>query len=183
MWDGVFVPFARGCVSTDADIGRAEDALGFSLPGSYRSFCRDCGAGLANGYFRIATPLPYEAADLVLRSELIAHSIGAVLATRAAHRFEVEGDDDSVVERACFFGEGEGGEFLFFDVVPSRADYEIWVMGADLETVRFGGADLRDLVTRTRGPAVRGILGMGSAPLGSAFEGIEAAVLARAALS
>ena len=103
----------------------------------------------------------------------MAHSIGAVLSDRPDHGFEVEGDDPSVVERACFFGRSEAGEFLFWDVVPGRPEYEIWVMGADLESVRFGGADLGDLLRRVQGPAVRGILGMGAAPLPSTFAGDE----------
>jgi len=45
------------------------------------------------------------------------------------------------------------------------------VMGADLESVRFGGADLEDLMRRLQGPAVRGILGMAAAPLPSTFVG------------
>ncbi|GJE16463.1 SMI1/KNR4 family protein [Methylobacterium marchantiae] len=176
MWQTVFAEFAAGPKAEAAEIERAETELGFALPESYRSFCLACGAGLAGGSVRIAIPSPSESADLVTRSELIAHSIASVIETREGHRFEVEGDDPAVVERACFFGETEAGEFLFWDVVPGtdgdeRREYEIWVMGADLESVRFGGADLYDLMRRLQGPAVRGILGMGAEPLPSSFLG------------
>ena len=131
---------------------------------------------LACGSIRIAVPSSTESADLVTRSELIAHSIASVIEMREGHRFDIEGDDPSVVERACFFGETEAGEFLFWDVAvgtdeAGRREYEIWVMGADLESVRFGGSDLPDLMRRVQGPAVRGILGMGAEPLPSTFLG------------
>jgi hypothetical protein len=171
MWETVFAPCAPGPVSTQAELERAEADLGFALPESYRAFCRTLGAGLANGHFRVAIPSPDPEADLVGRSELMAHSISAVLADRPGHRFEVEGDDPGVIDRACFFGQTEAGEFLFWDVVPGRDEYEIWVLGADLEAIRFGGADLLDLMRRSRGPAVRGILGMGAEPLSAAFVG------------
>ncbi|MCJ2128893.1 SMI1/KNR4 family protein [Methylobacterium sp. E-045] len=176
MWQTVFAEFTAGPKADPVDLDRAEAELGFPLPESYRGFCLDCGIGLACGSLRIAIPSPSESADLVTRSELIAHSIACVLETREGHRFEVEGDDPSVVERACFFGETEAGEFLFWDVVlgadgAERREYEIWVMGADLESVRFGGADLPNLMRRLQGPAVRGILGMGAEPLPSSFLG------------
>ncbi|NEU13970.1 SMI1/KNR4 family protein [Methylobacterium sp. BTF04] len=171
MWETVFTRCVPGPVSTQADIARAEADLGFSLPESYRTFSATCGAGLANGHFRIAIPSADVETDLVGCSELMAHSIAAVIDLRPDHRFEVEGDDASVVDRACFFGRSEAGEFLFWDVVPDRGEYEIWVMGADLESVRFGGADLADLMRRSQGPAVRGILGMGAEPLSATFVG------------
>ncbi|GJD76535.1 SMI1/KNR4 family protein [Methylobacterium goesingense] len=171
MWETVFEPCAPGPLAGTADLERAETELGFALPESYRAFCRTLGAGLANGHFRVAIPGADPETDLVGRSELIAHSIAAVLEGREGHRFEVEGDDPSVIERACFFGQTEAGEFLFWDVVPGRDEYEIWVLGADLESIRFGGADLVDLMRRSRGPAVRGILGMGAEPLPASFVG------------
>lgn len=171
MWDTVFTQSVAGPVSAPADLDRAEAAFGFLLPESYRSFCSTCGAGLADGHFRVAIPSADPETDVVGLSELMAHSIAAVLDGREDHRFEVEGDDASVVERACFFGRSEAGEFLFWDVVPDRAEYEIWVLGADLESVRFGGADLADLMRRCQGPTVRGILGMGAEPLPATFVG------------
>ncbi len=175
MWQTVFAEFVAGPPADESGLDRAEAELGFPLPASYRSFCLACGAGLACGSVRIAIPSPVETADLVTRSELIAHSIAAVLETRDGARFEVEGDDPTVVERAAFFGETEAGAFLFWDVVPGEdggpREYEIWVMDADLESVRFGGADLADLLRRLQGPAVRGILGMGADPLPSSFLG------------
>lgn len=171
MWETVFAPCAPGPVSTDADLDRAEAELGFALPESFRAFCRTLGAGRANGTFRVATPSPDPERDLVGRAELIAHSISAVLAERTDHRFEVEGDDPGVIERAFFFGETEAGAFLFWDVVPGRDEYEIWVLGPDLESIRFGGADLVDLMRRSRGPAVRGIFGMDAEPLPASFVG------------
>lgn len=171
MWETVFAPCAPGPVSTDADLDRAEAELGFALPESFREFCRTLGAGRANGTFRVATPSPDPERDLVGRAELIAHSISAVLAGRTDHRFDVEGDDPSVIERAFFFGETEAGAFLFWDVVPGRDEYEIWVLGPDLESIRFGGANLVDLMRRSRGPAVRGIFGMDAEPLPASFVG------------
>lgn len=175
MWETVFTSFTPGPVSAQADLARAETEFGFALPESYRSFCLACGAGVAAGSFRVAVPSDDPETDVVGTSELMAHSIAAVLDRREDHRFEVEGDDATVVERACFFGRSEGGEFLFWDVVPGRGEYEIWVLGADLESVRFGGADLADLMRRCQGPAVRGILGMGAEPLPATFVGDETA--------
>ncbi|MFK5598995.1 SMI1/KNR4 family protein [Methylobacterium sp. HMF5984] len=183
MWNTVFERLHPGARSSDAEIARAEAELGFALPESYRSFCRDCGAGLANGHFRIATPQPYPAADLVTRAEIIADSINAAIAALSAadapHRFAIEDDDLSRLARACFFGEGEDGSFLFWDVAGA-GEYPIWVMAADLETVRFGGDSLDAFFRRTQGLAILDVLGDGTPPLASTFEGIEAAVLARA---
>ncbi|MCJ2042816.1 SMI1/KNR4 family protein [Methylobacterium sp. J-059] len=183
MWNTVFERLHPGARSSDAEIARAEAELGFALPESYRSFCRDCGAGLANGHFRIATPLPYPAADLMTRAEIIADSINAAIAalsaTDAPHRFAIEDGDLSRLARACFFGEGEDGSFLFWDVAGA-GEYPIWVMAADLETVRFGGDSLDAFFRRTQGLTILDVLVDGTPPLASTFEGIEAAVLARA---
>ncbi|WP_336489029.1 SMI1/KNR4 family protein [Methylobacterium nigriterrae] len=187
MYDGVFREFRRGFASSEAEIARAEAALGFALPDSYRSFCRECGAGRANAQFRIATPLPFEAPDLVARSGLIAHSVGAAIRALddnpafagTPFRFEIEGGDTGILDRACFFGEGEDGAFLFWDV-QGTGEYDIWVMGADLETVRFGGETLVAFLRATQGAGVRTILGPAAEPLPARFEGIDEAILARA---
>lgn len=184
MWNTVFARLHPGVRSGDAEIARAEGELGFALPESYRSFCRACGAGLANGHFRIATPLPYPAADLVTRAALIADSVNAAIQALSAadtpHLFDIEDGDLSRLARACFFGEGEDGSFLFWDV-SGTGEYPIWVMAADLETIRFGGDSLDDLMRRTQGLAILDVLGDGTPPLDSVFEGIEEAVLARGA--
>jgi hypothetical protein len=180
-WSEIFATLRRGRLSDEGEIARAEAALGFPLPESYRGFCRACGAGLAGGAIRIATPLPYPAADLAVRAEVIAHSIQAALALLdEAPAFTVEGGDPSVLERACFFGEVEDGSFLFWDVAGA-GEYDIWVLAPDLETVRFGGESLDALFHRVQGAGVRGVLGEAAEPLPSVFEGIEDAVLARAA--
>ncbi|MEA1833843.1 SMI1/KNR4 family protein [Methylobacterium durans] len=187
MWQSVFEELRPGCPSSEAEIARAEDELGVPLPDSYRSFCRTCGAGLASGLIRIATPLPFEAADLVTRGALIAHSVGSAAQALAENpafadrpfRFDVAGDDPSVLDRALFFGESEDGAFLFWDV-QGTGEYDIWVMGADLESVRFGAESLDELFRDLQGPRVATILGPGAEPLPSRFEGIDEAVLARA---
>ena len=180
MWAEVFAELRQGCPSDEAEIARAERELGFPLPESYRSFCRACGAGLAGGRVRVATPLPYPAADLVVRAELIAHSIQAAIGLLdTPPALAVEGDDPGVLDRACFFGETEDGAFLFWDV-QGTGEYDIWVMGADLESVRFGAESLDALFRALQGPRVAAILGPEAEPLPSRFEGIEAGVLARA---
>lgn len=184
MWAEVFAELRRGCPSEEAEIARAERELGFPLPESYRSFCRECGAGLAGGLVRVATPLPYPAADLVVRAELIAHSIQAAIGLLdAPPALSVEGDDPTVLERACFFGETEDGHFLFWDVTSEDSagepEYDIWLLAPDLESVRFGGESLDALFRRLQGEGVRTVLGEAAAPLPSTFDGIEAAVLAR----
>ncbi|GEP05932.1 SMI1/KNR4 family protein [Methylobacterium oxalidis] len=187
MWQGVFEDLRPGCPSGEGEIARAAAELGFPLPDSYVSFCRTCGAGLAGGLVRVATPLPYEAADLVTRGELIAHSVGAAARALSGSpafadrpfRFDVEGDDAGVLDRAFFFGETEDGAFLFWDV-QGTGEYDIWVMGADLESVRFGAESLDALFRALQGPRVAAILGPEAEPLPSRFEGIEAGVLARA---
>jgi hypothetical protein len=187
MWDGVFGEFRRGFASSEAEIARAEAELGFRLPDSYRSFCEACGAGRTNDHFRIATPLPFEPADLVTRANLIALSVSEALRALGANpdfadqpiRFEIEGGDEAILDRACFFGEGEDGAFLFWDV-QGTGEYDIWVMGADLESIRFGGETLVDFVRATQGAKIHTILGLAATPLPSRFDGIDEATLARA---
>ena len=175
MWDSVFATLRPGIVCDAGALAQAEAALGFALPGSYRGFCTTCGLGLAGGHLRIAVPGRDDGADLLGVSEAIAYGVATARAEHALAPFDVEGDDPSVIERACFFGRGEAGELLFWDVVPGRDEYEIWVLGPDLESVRFGGGDLFDLMRRLQGPAVRGILGMASEPLPATFIGDDAA--------
>ena len=188
MWETVFAPFRPGLTSGDADVARAEAELGFALPASYTAFARHCGAGTIGGQVRIATPVPAKAADLVVRSHLIAHSVATAIDSLAEnpltrdepHRFTVEGDSDAaLMERACFFGETEGGAFLFWDVTPGAAEYEVWVLGPDLETIRFGGANLLAFVRGLLGTEILHILGQGAHPLPATFEGDDAAALAR----
>lgn len=182
MWEAVFTTCRRGIVCDAQALARAEAVLGFPLPASYRSFCLECGAGLVGGHVRIALPAAADGgdgADLVTVCEVLAHGVATARAEQGLPDFDVAGDDPSVVERACFFGRGEAGELFFWDVVPDRQEpdrqeYEIWVLAADLETIRFGGVDLVDLMRRLQGPAVRGVLGMGHAPLPSSFVGDDA---------
>lgn len=185
MWKQVFEDLAPGFVPDAAALDRAAEALGFSLPASYRAFCETCGVGVAAGQFRVAVPAPFEACDLVSQAGLIAHSVGAAVAMLEAgsepHRFDVEGGEASVVERACFFGAGEDGSFLFWDVSGTDGEYDIWLLAPDLETVRFGGESLDDFFTRITGPSAALILGPGAEPLPARFEGITEATLARAA--
>lgn len=207
MWKDVFSEFRPGLTSSEDDIARAEAALGFPLPSSYKAFARECGAGRIGGQVRIATPVPVEAADLVTRAHLTAHAVAAAidglhadpLARDEPHRFTIEGDADAaLMERACFFGQTEAGAFLFWDVVSgtealsgeaaagsppesaatSATEYEVWVLGADLENIHFGGADLLAFVKGLQGREIPHILGEGASPLPSTFEGDDAASLA-----
>ena len=188
MWTSVFPELRPGLVSSEAEIARAETDLGFALPQSYKGFCRACGAGLIGGHVRVRTPVPVDGADLVGRAHLIAHTVAlaldslseAGLARDEPHRFTVEGDADAaLMERACFFGETEGGDFLFWDVTPGFPEYDIWVLGADLETVRFGGRDLAAFVRGLQSLEILHVLGEGTAPLPARFEGDDAQALAR----
>ena len=185
MWSEVFAALRPGRVSTEVEIAAAESELGFPLPESYRSFCRACGAGLAGGAVRIATPLPYPAADLVVRAEVIAHGIQTALELLdTPPAFAVEGEDPAVLERACFFGEAEDGSFLFWDVsgetdAAGRIEYDIWVLAPDLEAVRYGGESLDAFFRRAQGEGAGGMFGEASEPLPAIFDGIEEAVLAR----
>ncbi|SFL00812.1 SMI1/KNR4 family protein [Methylorubrum salsuginis] len=185
MWDSVFPGLAPGLQSSEADLARAESELGFSLPGSYRSFARECGAGRIGGHVRLFTPVPVEAGDLVARAHLIAHGIALAIDGLKGegdepHRFTVEGDADAdLMDRACFFGETARGDFLFFDVTPGFPEYDIWVLSADLETVHFGGADLPAFVRGLQGLEVLHILGEGAGPLPATFEGDDADALER----
>ncbi|MGU3541609.1 SMI1/KNR4 family protein [Methylobacterium sp. A52T] len=185
MWETVFEELAPGFVPDEAALDRAAEALGFALPASYRDFCRTCGVGLAGGQFRVAVPAPFEACDLVSQAALIAHSVGAAVAMledgAEPHRFDVEGGDAGIVERACFFGAGEDGSFLFWDVTGTDGEYDVWLLAPDLETVRFGGESLVDFFTRVTAPSAALVLGPGSEPLPARFEGVTEAILARAA--
>lgn len=184
MWESVFRDLRPGLASSEADLARAEAELGFTLPASYRSFATTCGAGRIGGHVRVFTPVPVEAADLVARSHLIAHGVALALDglrdgdSDEPHRFTVEGDADAeLMDRACFFGQTERGDFLFFDVTPGFPEYDIWVLCADLETVHFGGADLPTFVRGLQGLEILHILGEGEGPLPQTFEGDDAAAL------
>ncbi|MDE4909146.1 MULTISPECIES: SMI1/KNR4 family protein [unclassified Methylobacterium] len=183
MWEQVFADLAPGFVPDEGALDRAAADLGFPLPASYRAFCRTCGVGLAGGQFRIAVPAPFAACDLVTQAGLIAHSVGAAVAMleegAEPHRFDVEGGEASVVERACFFGAGEDGSFLFWDVSGTDGEYDVWLLAPDLETVRFGGESLDDFFTRVAAPSAALVLGPGAEPLPARFEGIAEATLAR----
>jgi hypothetical protein len=183
MWEQVFTSLSPGFTADDADLDRASEALGFALPASYRSFCRTCGIGLAGAQFRIAVPAPFEASDLVAQAGVIAHSIGAAVSMledgAEPHRFDVEGGDASVIERAFFFGAVEDGGFLFWDVSGAGEEYDIWLLAPDLETIRFAGESLTDLFQRVTGPSVALVLGPGAEPLPARFEGFSEAILAR----
>ncbi|MCJ2124850.1 SMI1/KNR4 family protein [Methylobacterium sp. J-077] len=185
MWEQVFTSLSAGFPGQPADLDRAAAELGFPLPASYRSFCETCGIGLAGEQFRIAVPAPFEASDLATQAGVIAVSVGNAVAMLEAngepHRFDVEDGDPAVIERACFFGAGEDGSFLFWDVAGSGEEYEIWLLAPDLETVRFGGESLVDFFTRVTGPSAALVLGPGATPLPAWFEGISEATLARGA--
>ena len=183
MWERVFTSLSAGFTARAADLDREAAELGFALPASYRSFCETCGIGLAGGQFRIAVPAPFEASDLTTQAGVIAISVGnavAMLETGGEpHRFDVEDGDPAVIERACFFGAGEDGGFLFWDVSGTGEEYDIWLLAPDLETVRFGGESLTDFFTRVTGPAAALVLGPGATPLPARFDGFTEAVLAR----
>jgi hypothetical protein len=185
MWERLFTSLTPGLTADAAALDRAAAELGFALPASYRSFCQTCGVGLAAERFRIAVPVPFEASDLLSQAGLIAHSVGAAVQMledgSEPHRFDVEGDDPSVVERACFFGAGEDGSFLFWDVSGSGDEYDIWLLAPDLVSVRFGGESLFDVFTRITGSSAALILGPGEEPLPARFEGFSEATLARTA--
>ena len=185
MWERVFTSLSPGFTPDEAALDRAAAELGFPLPDSYRSFCRTCGVGLAGGQFRIAVPVPFEACDLITQAGVIAHSVGSAIGMLAdgaePHRFDVGDGDASVVERACFFGQGEEGSFLFWDVSGSDGEYDIWLLAPDLETVRFGGDTLGDFFATVTAPAALLVLGTGAEPLPARFEGFTEATLARSA--
>lgn len=188
MWKDLFTEFRPGFLSSDDDLARAEAELGFPLPPTFKAFARECGAGRLGGQVRIATPVPVQAANLTTRAHLISHAVATAIdgltdnpLTRGEpHRFTIEGDADAaLMERACFFGETTGGAFLFWDVVPGAEEYEIWVLGPDLETIHLGGADLVEFVRGLQGLEIPHILGEGASPLPSIFEGDDAASLAQ----
>lgn|GEM_PF-1393302 len=183
MWERVFTSLSPGFIPDEAALDLAAAELGFPLPASYRSFCRTCGVGLAGGQFRIAVPAPFEACDLITQAGVIAHSVGSAIGLLAdgaePHRFDVEDGDPSVVERACFFGHGEDGSFLFWDVSGSDGEYDIWVLGPDLETIRFGGETLADFFATVTAPAALLVLGTSAEPLPQRFEGFTEVTLAR----
>lgn len=183
MWEQVFTSLSPGMTADDAALDRAAGELGFALPDSYRAFCKACGVGLAAEQFRIAVPSPFEASDLVGQAGIIAHSVGAAVRMledgAEPHRFEVEGDDPSVIERACFFGAGDDGSFLFWDVAGSGEEYDIWLLSPDLETVRFGGESLTDFFAQITAPSAALVLGPGADPLPARFEGFSEATLTR----
>ena len=95
------------------------------------------------------------------------------------HRFDVEDGDPAVVERACFFGRGEDGGLLFWDVTGSGPEYDIWLLDPDLTTIRFGGESLAAFFTQVTSPSAALVLGPGFEPLPARFEGVAEAILAR----
>ena len=185
MWEQVFTSLSAGFLAQPADLDRAAAELGFPLPASYRSFCETCGIGLAAAQFRIAVPAPFEASDLATQAGVIAVSVGNAVAMLERdgepHRFDFEDGDPAVIERACFFGAGEDGSFLFWDVAGATDEYDIWLLAPDLETVRFGGENLADFFDRVTRPSAAIVLGPGATPLPARFDGIAEATLARGA--
>ena len=185
MWAHVFTSLSPGFTPDESALDRAAAEIGFPLPTSYRSFCQACGVGLAAEQFRIAVPGPFEACDLITQAGVIAHSIASAIGMLAdgaePHRFDVEDGDPSIVERACFFGHGEDGSFLFWDVSGSDGEYDIWLLAPDLETIRFGGETLADFFATITAPTALLVLGTGAEPLPARFEGITEATLARSA--
>lgn len=183
MWERIFTSLSPGFVPDETALDRAAAELGFALPDSYRTFCGTCGVGLAGEQFRIAVPGPYEASDLITQAGILAHSVGDAIGMledgAEPHRFDVEGGDPAIVERACFFGRSEDGGLLFWDVTGSGPEYDIWLLAPDLETIRFGGESLTDFFTRVTSPAAALVLGPGSEPLPARFEGVSETTLAR----
>lgn len=183
MWERIFASLSPGFTPGEAELDHAAAELGFALPTSYRSFCRTCGVGLAGEQIRIAVPGPYEASDLFTQAGIIAHSVGSAIGMLGdgdePHRFDVEGGDPAVVERACFFGRGEDGGLLFWDVTGSGPEYDIWLLDPDLTTIRFGGESLDDFFTRVTSPSAALVLGPGFEPLPARFEGVAETILAR----
>lgn len=183
MWEQVFTSLSPGFTADDAALDRAAAELGFALPASYRAFCRACGIGLAGGQFRIAVPAPFEASDLLTQAGVITHSVGAAVSMlddgAEPHRFDVEGGDAGVIERAFFFGAGADGGFLFWDVSGTGEEYDIWLLAPDLETIRFAGESLTDFFQRVTSPSAALVLGPGAEPLPRRFEGFSEAILAR----
>nr|WP_267421173.1 SMI1/KNR4 family protein [Methylobacterium sp. GC_Met_2] len=183
MWERIFTSLSPGFTPGETELDRAAAELGFALPASYRSFCRTCGVGLGGDQFRIAVPGPYEAVDLITQAGIIAHSVGATIGMledgAESHRFDVEGGDPAIVERACFFGRGEDGGLLFWDVSGSGPEYDIWLLAPDLETIRFGGESLDDFFTQVTAHSAALVLGPGFEPLPARFEGVAEATLAR----
>ncbi|MGH1572474.1 SMI1/KNR4 family protein [Methylobacterium sp. P31] len=183
MWEQVFTSLSPGFTADDTALDRASEALGFAMPASYRSFCRTCGIGLAGAQFRIAVPAPFDASDLLTQAGVIAHSVGAAVSMldeeAEPHRFDVEGGDASIIERAFFFGAGEDGGLLFWDVSGTGEEYDVWLLAPDLETVRFAGESLTDFFQRVTSPSAALVLGPGAEPLPRRFEGFSEATLAR----
>ena len=188
MWDDVFEAVRPGLLSDDRDIARAEAELGFPLPASFKDFAKRFGAGRIGGQVRLFTPGPVAEADLVARAHLIAHAVATAIDSLSEnpltrdepHRFTIEGDADAaMMERACFFGQTEGGAFVFFDVVPDAAEYEVWVLSPDLENIHRGGDDLVAFIRGVQEAEILHILGEGAGPMPATFEGDDAAALAR----
>ncbi|MFC6743324.1 hypothetical protein [Methylobacterium tardum] len=73
----------------------------------------------------------------------------------------------------------EDGGFLFWDVSGTGEEYDIWLLGPDLEAIRFGGESLTDFFGRVTGPSAALVLGPGTEPLPARFEGFSEATLAR----
>ena len=183
MCEQVFTSLSPGFTADDAALDRAAAELGCALPASYRAFCRACGIGLAGGDVRIGGPAP------VAASVRPTPAGGYTPRGRAAvsmlddgaepHRFDVEGGDAGVIERAFFFGAGADGGFLFWDVSGTGEEYDIWLLAPDLETIRFAGESLTDFFQRVTSPSAALVLGPGAEPLPRRFEGFSEAILAR----
>ncbi len=116
---------------------------------------------------------------------MIAVSVGNAVAMLEGdgepHRFDVEDGDPAVIERACFFGAGEDGSFLFWDVAGATDEYDIWLLAPDLEDRAFRRREPRRLL-RPRDPTSAAIvLGPGRDAASARFDGIAEATLARGA--
>lgn len=155
----------------DSDLARAEAALGFRLPPSYRAFVQRYGYGLTAGLFIIYVPVDAPECDnLIDRAAELRDQISESV-EHGSMDFRPDGSRELVL-RAVPFGYSENGDILAWDPSQTLGDGEFWIYSIASRNagIRKVAPDLGGFLRKALEPGVGGILGRASFQLEPVFE-------------
>jgi hypothetical protein len=155
-------------------------APGTPFPPSYTEFVSRFGYGLLCDRFLVYPPMGDYPDSFSQQSPGIRDALLQTLhLDDRDYDFQLAPDGSpELVQRLVGFATGENGESLFWDLRPGGpAEAPIYVTGSGLG-LRFGGHDLRDLITRLTHPAhFKSILRFSSEPLPLIFRAASSPAL------
>jgi hypothetical protein len=151
---------------------RLADGLGF--PPSYQEFAREFGWGCLGGLFLIYVPLGNYPDSWLVRSPCIREALDEFYAEMAPDDpFSLEPDGYLGLAPSLLpFAMSENGQYLAWDISKRGPDGElpIYVIASRMGGLRYGGANLHELVERClHEQAVKQVLGPGYPPLPPTF--------------